>query len=77
LTNIHNKSAETTFDEWAFTPKIVLGYQLKNNQSIRFSSSYISQSPSSDALSSNVVQVVPNIVRTGKSIFKIAAFLWK
>ena len=50
LTNIHNKSAETTFDEWAFTPKIVLGYQLKNNQSIRFSSSYIPQSPSSDAL---------------------------
>ena len=70
LTNIHNKSAETTFDEWAFTPKIVLGYQLKNNQSIRFSSSYIPQSPSSDALSSNVVQVVPNIVRTGNPYLK-------
>ncbi|MGA9212395.1 TonB-dependent receptor plug domain-containing protein [Kaistella sp.] len=70
LTNIHNKSAETTFDEWALTPKVVLGYELKNNQSLRFTSSYVPKSPSSDALSSNMVQVVPNIVRTGNPFLK-------
>lgn len=38
LTNIRNKSAEKIFDEWTFTPKIILSYQLKNNQNLRFSS---------------------------------------
>ncbi|MEJ5106868.1 outer membrane beta-barrel protein [Chryseobacterium sp. MYb328] len=65
LTNIHNKSAENTFDEWSFTPKVVLAYQLKNNQSIRFTSSYKPISPLSNALSSNVVQLAPNIVQKG------------
>lgn len=65
LMNIHNKSAENTFDEWSFVPKLVLGYQLKNNQSLRFTSSYKPKSPGSSALSSNVVQLAPNIVQRG------------
>ena len=40
LTNIHNKSAENTFDEWTFTPKVILAYQIKNNQNVRFTTSY-------------------------------------
>ena len=70
LTNIHNKSAENIFDEWSFTPKVVLGYQLKNNQSIRFTGSYIPVSPLSNALSSNVVQLAPNIVQRGNPFLK-------
>jgi len=65
ITNIHNKSAENTFDEWTFTPKVILGYQLKNNQSLRFTGSYSPVSPWSNALSSNVVQLAPNIVQRG------------
>lgn len=70
LTNIHNKSAENIFDEWSFTPKVVLGYQLKNNQSIRFTGSYSPVSPLSNALSSNVVQLAPNIVQRGNPFLK-------
>ncbi|GHT18820.1 hypothetical protein FACS189429_5830 [Bacteroidia bacterium] len=70
LTNIHNKSAETVFDEWAFTPKLGLGYQLKDNQSIRLTSSYSPRSPWSAALSNNVVQLAPNIVRRGNPLLK-------
>ena len=65
LTNIHNKSAEITRDDWTFSPKIVLGYELNTKQNIRLSSTYFPTSPWSDALSSNVVQMVPNIVRKG------------
>ncbi|AZB34195.1 TonB-dependent receptor plug domain-containing protein [Chryseobacterium bernardetii] len=65
LTHIHNKSAENTFDEWSFTPKLVLAYQLKNNQSLRLTSSYKPISPLSNALSSNIVQLAPNIVQKG------------
>ncbi|WP_345991899.1 outer membrane beta-barrel protein [Chryseobacterium sp. Chry.R1] len=70
LTNIHNKSAETTFDEWSITPKVILGYQLKGNQSLRFTSSYKPKSPWSAALSSNVVQMAPNIVQKGNPFLK-------
>ncbi|MBP2616893.1 TonB-dependent receptor plug domain-containing protein [Chryseobacterium jejuense] len=70
LTNIHNKSAENTFDEWSFTPKIVLAYQLNNNQSLRFTSSYKPISPLSSALSSNIVQLAPNIVQKGNPFLK-------
>ncbi|MFP3833035.1 TonB-dependent receptor domain-containing protein [Chryseobacterium sp. SIMBA_028] len=70
LTNIHNKSAENVFDEWSFTPKVVLGYQVKNNQSIRFTGSYSPVSPVSNALSSNVVQLAPNIVQRGNPFLK-------
>lgn len=65
LTNIHNKSAENVFDEWTFTPKIILAYQIKNNQNLRFTVSYNPVSPWSNALSSNVVQLAPNIVQRG------------
>lgn len=70
LTNIHNKSAETTFDEWSITPKVILGYQLKGNQSLRLTSSYKPKSPWSSALSSNVVQMAPNIVQKGNPFLK-------
>ncbi|WP_137906002.1 outer membrane beta-barrel protein [Chryseobacterium sp. 2VB] len=65
LTNIHNNSAENTFDEWTFTPKVILAYQLKGNQNLRFTASYNPVSPWSNALSSNVVQLAPNIVQRG------------
>ena len=70
LTNIHNKSAENTFDQWSFTPKLILGYQLKNNQSLRLTSSYRPVSPWSAALSSNIVQMAPNIVQKGNPFLK-------
>lgn len=72
LTNIHNKSAENVDDEWTFTPKIILSYTLKNNQNLRFTSSYKPQSPGSSALSSNVVQMAPNIVKKGNPYLKSA-----
>ncbi len=65
VSNIHNKSAEITQDDWAPTPKLVVSYDLAKNQSLRFTSSYRSVSPDAEALSSNVVQVVPNIVQKG------------
>ncbi|MDR2205005.1 MAG: outer membrane beta-barrel family protein [Flavobacteriaceae bacterium] len=70
LTNIHNKSAETSTDDWSPTPKLVLGYALKDNQNLRFTSGYTSNSPWSEALSSNVIQVVPNIVERGNPFLK-------
>ena len=70
VTNIHNKSAETTQDDWAPTPKLVLSYDLAKNQSLRFTSSYTSNSPWASALSSNVVQVVPNIIKKGNPYLK-------
>ncbi|REC43377.1 TonB-dependent receptor domain-containing protein [Chryseobacterium pennipullorum] len=70
LTHIHNKSAETIFDEWTFTPKVILGYQMKANQSLRFTGSYNPVSPLSNALSSNVVQLAPNIVQRGNPFLK-------
>lgn len=70
LTNIHNKSAENTFDEWTFTPKVILAYQIKNNQNVRFTASYNPVSPWSNALSSNVVQLAPNIVQRGNPFLK-------
>lgn len=70
VTNIHNKSAETTQDDWAPTPKLVLSYNLVKNQSFRFTSSYTSNSPWASALSSNVTQIVPNIVQRGNPYLK-------
>lgn len=70
LTNIHNKSAENVDDEWTFTPKLILSYQIKDNQTLRFSSSYTPQSPGSSQLSSNVVQLAPNIVKKGNPFLK-------
>ncbi|MFB9121677.1 TonB-dependent receptor plug domain-containing protein [Bergeyella porcorum] len=70
LTNIHNKSAESTFNDWTFTPKLVLGYSLKNNKTIRFTSSYKPSSPTSSQLSPNIVNVAPNIIKKGNPLLK-------
>ncbi|PJJ67731.1 outer membrane beta-barrel protein [Chryseobacterium geocarposphaerae] len=70
LTQIHNKSAQITQDDWAPTPKVVLSYELPKNQFLRFVTQYTSQSPFASALSSNVVQVVPNIVQKGNPYLK-------
>ena len=71
LTNNRNKSAENLDDVWTFTPKIILSYAIKNNQNLRFTSSYKPQSPWSAALSSNVVQIAPNIVQRGNPYLKV------
>lgn len=65
ITNIHNKTATTTDNDWTITPKLILGYELKKNQSLRLTSSYTPYSPGSASLSPNINQVVPNIVSTG------------
>lgn len=65
VTNIHNKGAESTQNDWAPTPKLVLNYGLKGNQTLRFTSQYTSYSPSASELSPNVVQIAPNIVKRG------------
>ncbi len=70
VTNIHNKSAETTQNDWTPTPKLVLSYDLAKNQSLRLTTDYTSQSPWADALSSNVTQIVPNIYRSGNPLLK-------
>lgn len=70
ITNIHNRSAETTQDDLTLNPKLVLSYSIANNQSIRLTSDYTSKSPWADALSNNIVQVVPNIYRTGNPYLK-------
>ncbi|MGV4414261.1 outer membrane beta-barrel protein [Chryseobacterium sp. T1] len=70
LTNIHNKSAESVEDQWTLTPKIIVGYQVSNSQSLRFTSSYTPYSPGSAALSSNIKQVAPNIVSRGNPFLK-------
>lgn len=71
LTNIHNKTATTSNDDWTITPKIILGYELKKNQSLRFTSSYTPYSPGSTSLSPNINQIVPNIVSTGNPFLTI------
>lgn len=65
FTNINNKTATTTDNDWTITPKLILGYELKKNQSLRLTSSYTPYSPGSASLSPNINQVVPNIVSTG------------
>jgi len=71
LTNINNKNEEAETNTWTLTPKLVLGYELSKNQSLRLSSSYKPTSPSNSALSTNVVQVVQNIVQTGNPYLTI------
>lgn len=65
LTNINNKTATATDNDWTITPKLILGYELKKNQNLRLTSSYTPYSPVSASLSPNINQVVPNIVSTG------------
>jgi len=71
ITSIHNRSSETTQNDWAPTPKIVLSYGLAKNQSLRFSSQYSSQSPFASVLSNNVKQIAPNIVQKGNPFLKV------
>ncbi len=72
VTNIHNKSATTTDDSWTPNPKLVLAYNLTQNQSLRFASSYTTRKPWSSALSSNVIQLAPNIIKQGNPNLKSA-----
>lgn len=74
LTNIHNKTAATTEDNWVITPKLILGYELAKNQSLRLTSSYTPSSPESSALSPNINQLAPNIVSTGNPYLKIQKY---
>ena len=70
LTNINNKSATTNDNDWTITPKLVLGYELTKKQTLRLTSSYKPTSPWAEALSDNVIQFVPNIVRKGNPYLK-------
>ncbi len=70
VTNIHNNSSVTTENDWTPNPKLVLSYTIAKNQSLRLTSDYTSKSPWADALSSNIVQTVPNIYRTGNPYLK-------
>lgn len=77
LNNINNSieqlttNQKTTNDDWALSPKLVLGYELSKNQSLRFTSSYSPKSPWSDALSTNIVQIAPNLVKRGNPDLQI------
>lgn len=70
LMHIHNRSEKETFNDWTFTPRLVLHYKLNAHKSLRFNSSIFPGSPSSAQLSSNVINVVPNIIKTGNPYLK-------
>ena len=76
ITNINNKSQYERTNEWSFTPNLILGYQLSKNQSLQLISSYKPNTPSGEQLSSNIVQLVPNIVKQGNPYLK-PEYLWK
>ncbi|WP_121964655.1 outer membrane beta-barrel protein [Myroides sp. N17-2] len=71
LNNMRNSSPEHTQDTWVFTPKVLMGYEINNKQSIRLSSTYRPRALTSDQLSSNVIQLQPNIVQTGNPYLKV------
>ena len=76
ITNINNKSQYERTNEWSFTPNLILGYQLSKSQSLQLISSYKPSTPSGSQLSSNIVQLVPNIVKQGNPYLK-PEYLWK
>ena len=76
ITNINNKSQYERTNEWSFTPNLILGYQLSKSQSLQLISSYKPNTPSGEQLSSNIVQLVPNIVKQGNPYLK-PEYLWK
>ena len=76
ITNINNKSQYERTNEWSFTPNLILGYQLSKNQALQLISSYKPNPPSGEQLSSNIVQLVPNIVKQGNPYLK-PEYLWK
>lgn len=71
LNNIKNSSPQNVQNSWVFTPKLILGYQISDSQSIRLSSSYAPRALSSDQISSNVIQLDPNIIKTGNPFLKV------
>lgn len=75
ITNFQNKSSETIFKETTFTPKVVVGYNLKSNLTLRITSAYTPKSPTAETLSKNIVQVVPNIIKKGNP-FLVAQHNW-
>ena len=76
ITNINNKSQYERTNEWSFTPNLILGYQLSKSQSLQLISSYKPSTPSGSQLSSNIVQLFPNIVKQGNPYLK-PEYLWK
>lgn len=76
ITNINNKSQYERTNEWSFTPNLILGYQLSKSQSLQLISSYKPSTPNGSQLSSNIMQLVPNIVKQGNPYLK-PEYLWK
>lgn len=70
IINIRNKSAETTQNEWSPSAKLILGYNVKKNQALRFTSDYKLTNVPASSLSSNIVQLAPNITRFGNPFLK-------
>lgn len=70
LTHIHNKSKYNTHNSWTFTPKLIINYPVTNKHQLRFTSTLNSNSPSSEELSSNIIQIAPNIVQKGNPFLK-------
>lgn len=68
--NINNRSAEATQNEWSPSSKVILSYNIKKNQSLRFTSDYKLTSVPANVLSSNIVQLAPNITRFGNPLLK-------
>lgn len=73
LTNIYNKSETNAENRWALRSRLVLKYSVQKH-SFRLFSEYKPNSPWAEALSSNVVQVVPNIVKRGNPHLKSASY---
>lgn len=70
VTNIDNKSAEVSQNQWSPTSKIILSYPIAKNQALRFTSDYKLTNVPATALSSNIVQLAPNITRFGNPLLK-------
>ena len=65
LTHYSTYTMDTRGNTWTPTPKLIIGYQLSEKQSLRFSSSYNPLRPSNSMLSTNTIQIVENITQTG------------
>lgn len=76
LTNIYNKSQYKNTNEWTITPSLILGYIPYKGHSLRLVTSYKPQTPSGSQLSSNIVQIAPNIVRQGNPYLK-PEYTWR
>lgn len=65
LTFISNKSQSNSFNHALFTPKVLIGYKLPRNTSLRFELSSTPIVPSLNMLSSNVTRLTKDIVSRG------------